>query len=344
MELDIKHKPAAHCENGTIANLLRYYGIEMSEPMVFGLSSGLFFVHIPFVKMGGIPMTAFRTFPGVLFKRITKLLGIKSEMRRFLSQDRAMKKLDQVLLEDKVPVGCVVGIYYLPYYPKEYRVHFNGHNICVVGKDEKTGDYSVLDPVTIEKVSLSTKDMKKVRFTKGTFPLMGQMYWIKSMPEVIPDLKPLVIKAIMKACKNMAFQPKFINFAGTNGIIYLSKRMRTWEQTMGRKMALFNLAQIVRMLEETGTGGAGFRFIYGAFLQEAAEKTGMTFLNDYSARMTEIGDKWREFSYRASKVIRKRSDETYTFDELADFLQEIGEQEREFFRSLYAAVKDQMTE
>ena len=294
--------------------------------------------------MGGIPMTAFRTFPGVLFKRITKLLGIKSEMRRFLSQDRAMKKLDQVLLEEKVPVGCVVGIYYLPYYPKEYRVHFNGHNICVVGKDEKTGDYSVLDPVTIEKVSLSTKDMKKVRFTKGTFPLMGQMYWIKSMPEVFPDLKPLVIKAIMKACKNMAFQPKFINFAGTNGIIYLSKRMRTWEQTMGRKMALFNLAQIVRMLEETGTGGAGFRFIYGAFLQEAAEKTGMSFLNDYSARMTEIGDKWRDFSYKASKVIRKRSDETYTFDELADFLQEIGEQEREFFRSLYAAVKDQMTE
>ena len=70
----------------------------------------------------------------------------------------------------------------------------------------------------------------------------------------------------------------------------------------------------------------------------------VTFLNDYSARMTEIGDKWREFSYRASKVIRKRSDETYTFDQLADFLQEIGEQERDFFRSLYAAVKDQMTE
>lgn len=342
MELDIKHKPAAHCENGTIANMLRFYGIEMSEPMVFGLSSGLFFVHFPFVKMGGMPMTAFRTFPGVFFKRITKLLGIKSETCRFLNQDHAMKKLDQVLLEKKTPVGCVVGIYYLPYYPIEYRVHFNGHNICVVGKDEKTGDYSVLDPVTIEKVSLSEKDMKKVRFTKGTYPLMGQMYWIKSMPEVFPDLKPLIIKAIMKTCKNMAFQPDFIPFAGTNGIIYLAKNLRTWEKTMGRRNALLNLAQIVRMLEETGTGGAGFRFVYGAFLQEAAEKTGLDFLNDYSAQMTEIGDKWREFSYNASRVCKKRSVDSYTFDDLGDLLQQIGERERDFFRSLHDAVKDHL--
>ena len=63
-----------------------------------------------------------------------------------------MKKLDEVLLGQKIPVGCVVGIYYLPYYPIEYRVHFNGHNICIVGKDEETGVYSVLDPVTTEKV------------------------------------------------------------------------------------------------------------------------------------------------------------------------------------------------
>ena len=338
MELQLQHKPAAHCENGTISNLLRFYGVEVSEPMAFGLSSGLFFVHFPFVKAGGMPMTAFRTFPGLLFKRITKLFGIKSEMRRFLSKDRAMKKLDEVLLGQKTPVGCVVGIYYLPYYPIEYRVHFNGHNICIVGKDEETGVYSVLDPLTIEKVTLTTKDLKKVRFTKGTYPLMGQMYWIKQMPEVIPDLKPLILKAIKKNCKYMAFQPKFIPFAGTNGIIYLSKKIRTWEKTMGRKKALLNLAQIIRMLEETGTGGAGFRYVYGAFLQEAAEKTGLDFMNNYSAEMTQIGDKWREFSYQSSKMLKKRNDEGLTFDDLGDMLEKLGETERDFFRRLYADV------
>ena len=49
-ELDIQHQPAAHCENGAISTLLRYYGIELSEPMVFGLASGLFFTHLISVK------------------------------------------------------------------------------------------------------------------------------------------------------------------------------------------------------------------------------------------------------------------------------------------------------
>ena len=57
-ELDISHQPAAHCENA-------------------------------FVKMGGMPVTSFRTFPGVLFKRITKLFGIKSRTQRFFSHKAA---------------------------------------------------------------------------------------------------------------------------------------------------------------------------------------------------------------------------------------------------------------
>jgi len=51
------------------------------------------------------------------------------------------------------------------------------------------------------------------------------------------------------------------------------------EENMGKRDAALNLAQVIRMLEEIGTGGAGFRFIYGAFLQEAAEKTGIESLN-----------------------------------------------------------------
>ena len=100
MELNLSHRPTAHCENGAISTLLRYHGVDMSEPMIFGLASGLFFCHLPFVKMSGMPVTTFRTFPGVLFKRITRLLGIKTESRRYLSKDKAMAAMDDVLLEN----------------------------------------------------------------------------------------------------------------------------------------------------------------------------------------------------------------------------------------------------
>ena len=340
MELNLPHQSAAHCENGAISTLLKYYGIHLSEPMIFGLASGLFFAHMPFVKMSGMPVTAFRTFPGVLFKRVTNLLGIKTATRRYLNKEHAMRDLDRLLLEGKRPVGCVVGMYYLPYMPIEYRFHFNGHNICVIGKDESTGDYTVLDSNATCKVSISRKDLIKVRFAKGgTYPLLGQMYWIKSVPEQLPDLKPIILKSIKKTCRNMTSQPKFITFAGTNGILYLSRRIRNWETTMGKRRAQLNLAQIVRMLEEIGTGGAGFRFIYGAFLQEAAELSGLEVLNDYSRRITEIGDMWREFAYKASRIFKKRVGEQYTYDDLGDILQRIGEMEHTFFCDLEQAIE-----
>ena len=175
-ELALEHRPAAHCENGTISSLLRYYGIDLSEPMSFGLASGLFFTHITFIKMGGLPVTSFRTFPGVLFKRITKLLGIKTKTRRFFSPEKAMQALDHLLLEKKTPVGCVVGMYDLPYVPAEYRFRFNGHNICVIGKDEETNDYCVLDSNVTQKETISRDDLAVVRFPAGgVYPLMGQM-------------------------------------------------------------------------------------------------------------------------------------------------------------------------
>ena len=339
-ELPLTHQASAHCENGAISTLLRYYGIELSEPMIFGLASGLFFVHLPFIKMSGMPVTAFRTFPGVLFKRITKLLGIKTTTRRYLSQERAMKALDHVLIDQKTPVGCVVGMFDLPYLPPEYRFRFNGHNICIIGKDEKSDRYCVLDSNATQKVSISREDLMKVRFAPGgTYPLLGQMYWIKSVPEQLSDMKTLVLKSIRKTCWYMVSQPDFIPWAGANGIMYLSRRIRTWEKTMGARRAKLNLAQLIRMLEEIGTGGAGFRFIYGAFLQEAAEKTGLSFLNDYSVRITEIGDLWRDFAYKASRIIKKRAGENYTYDDLADLLQVIGEKEKTFFRELAEAVR-----
>lgn len=339
MELDLEHRMAGHCENGVISDMLRYYGIDLSEPMIFGLASGLFFCHMPFIKMSGMAVTSFRTFPGILFKRVTKTLGVKTETRRYINKEHAMHELDRMLSQG-YPVGCVVGMYYLPYLPIEYRFHFNGHNICITGKDELTEEYTVCDPNSMQKVKLSSKDLQKVRFAKGgTYPLLGQMYWIKSVPKELPDMKPIIIKAIKKNCSLMTTQPQWIRFAGVNGIYFLSERIRQWEAKMGKRRAALNLAQVIRMLEEIGTGGAGFRFIYGAFLQEAASATGIPELNDYSRRITVIGDNWRKFAYMASRIFKKRTGENYTYDQLGDILHEIADMESSFFKDLYNLVK-----
>lgn len=307
--------------------------------MVLGLTYGLFFTHMPFVKMSGMAVTSFRTFPGMLFSRISKMLNMQSSMRRYIIQSHAMRDLD-ALLSDGIPVGCVVGMYYLPYMPFEYRFHFNGHNICIVGKDEQSNEYIVSDPMLNAKVRLSPRDLQKVRFAKGgTYPLLGQMYWINKVPDSLPDMPMLVRKAIHKNCWWMTSQPQCVTFAGVNGIELLSRRITKWEDEFGPRRAALNLAQVIRMLEEIGTGGAGFRFMYAAFLQEAAQMTGVNTLNEFSERMTQIGDMWRDFAYRSARMFKKRSSgEQYTYSDLSCLLHEIAQNERQFFTELNKVV------
>ena len=80
------------------------------------------------------------------------------------------------------------------------------------------------------------------------------------------------------------------------------------------------------MQEEIGTGGAGFRFIFSAFLQESSEKLKIDKLNDVALEMTKVGDKWRNFAVMAGRICKGRqTDETYPL--LADYLCEIFKSE-----------------
>ena len=57
--------------------------------------------------------------------------------------------------------------------------------------------------------------------------------------------------------------------AGIRGIRFTATKISQWRDKLGPQKAGSWLAQLVRMQEEIGTGGGGFRFIYAAFLQEA---------------------------------------------------------------------------
>jgi hypothetical protein len=131
MKLDFQHTQAAHCENGVTTSLLRHHGVnQITEPLAFGIGSGLFFIYIPFMKVNNGPAIAFRTQPGLIFKRTCRALDIPVERKKFRSPEEAEKVLMNCLKAGQ-PVGCQVGVYYLTYFPKEYRFHFNAHNLIV---------------------------------------------------------------------------------------------------------------------------------------------------------------------------------------------------------------------
>jgi len=328
MIIDFQHRQAAHCENGVTSNLLNYYNIRLSEPMVFGIGSGLFFSYIPFIKLNYIPVTSFRAYPGYIFKRVAARLGIKIKRFKYDNAQQAMQEMDN-FLEKGIPIGMLVGVFYLSYFPKEFRFHFNAHNLVVYGKENNT--YFISDPVMENPVTLTYDELAKVRFAKGTYPPKGRMYYVSGIPEDV-DLKNAIVKGIKKTSKDMLKIP--IPLFGVKGIRYLAGKLRKWPEKLGEKKAALYLGQVIRMLEEIGTGGAGFRFIYAAFLQEASAVLQQAWLMDLSFEMTAAGDKWREFAYQAARTFKKRGEETYSYSQLSDLLMSIANQEEEIFKKL----------
>ena len=192
MVKDFKHIQTAHCENGVITSLLQHQGLDfMNEPLAFGMGAGLFYIHIPFMKVSGGPMISFRTMPGGIFSRTCKSLNVELEKKKFKDETVAQNYLDKKIAEG-IPVGCQVGVYNLAYFPKEYRFHFNAHNLIVYGKENDT--YLISDPVMEEVTTLTSKEINQVRFAKGVLAPKGHLYYPKSVGKVD---KTVIQKAII---------------------------------------------------------------------------------------------------------------------------------------------------
>ncbi|WP_433834601.1 BtrH N-terminal domain-containing protein [Flavobacterium anhuiense] len=331
MELTFTHHQSAHCENGVASNLLKNSGLNISEPMVFGIGSGLFFVYLPFIKVNYAPAISYRTLPGQIFNKVANRLHLKIKRQKFSSVANANKALDENL-KNNIPTGLQVGVYNLSYFPDEYRFHFNAHNLVVYGKTET--EYLVSDPVMETVTTLTYEDMNKVRFAKGAFAPRGQMYYPIQIPKDV-DLKSAIIKGIKNTCRDMLAPMPIV---GVRGIKFVSRRIRKWPIKHGTRKANHYLAQMVRMQEEIGTGGGGFRFIYAAFLQEASVILANEELKELSKEMTKIGDSWRDFAVEASRIYKNRSAKEDAYNKIADELLDIANREEIFFKKLKKAI------
>jgi len=331
METTFVHHQSAHCENGVASNLLKHHGINISEPMVFGIGSGLFFFYLPLLKVNHAPAISYRPMPGFIFNKAAKRLGIKVKRVKFSNPQSAQKALEDNL-KNNIPSGLQVGVYNLTYFPDEYRFHFNAHNLVVYGKKDNT--FLISDPVMETVTTLTEKELEKVRFAKGALAPKGQMYYPIEIPATI-DWESAIKKGIKNTCTDMLAPFPII---GVQGMRFLAKNIRKWPAKKGVKVANHYLAQMVRMQEEIGTGGGGFRFIYAAFLQEASVILKNEKLKELSLEMTAIGDLWRDFAVNAARVYKNRSNQNDVYNSLADELMKLADLEEAFFKKLKKAI------
>ncbi|TMH07503.1 MAG: DUF4872 domain-containing protein [Betaproteobacteria bacterium] len=325
--MSFQHRHAAHCESGVMSNLLRHHGVQMSESLAFGLSAALAFAYLPFIKVSGQPLIAYRSLPRSIIKGLLAPLAARFRFETFRTPLAGEQRLDALLASGQV-VGLQTSVYWLPYFPPDMRFHFNAHNLLVYGKEGD--DYLISDPVFEEPVRCASADLLRARFAKGVLAPKGLLYYPQSIGR--KDVTPAAVRAAIRKNCRMMLAP--VPIAGVRGMRLLANKLQRLPPNDANSAAL--IGHIVRMQEEIGTGGAGFRFIYAAFLQEAAELAQLPSLSGFAERLTTIGDGWRGLALKAARMVKGR--ESVDPPAIAAKLREQAANEEAFFRDLKLAV------
>lgn len=248
-----------HCETVTTGTLLRAMGVNLSEPMLFGLGEGLSFVFLSLEALP-LPFVGGRVKPFELTTRLCRNLGVECQAVETSSRSRAWAHLEAAISQG-MPVGLQLDCYYLDYFRSP--VHFAGHFVAAYGFDEE----HVLLVDTLQQGGLQQarrSSVEQARFAKGPMAARARS-WTLSPSHAAADL-PDALRSAIHANARAYLEPPFRG-ASHLGIRKLADSLPRWLELS--KAPESELAQAALMMERAGTGGALFRNFYRDFLSEA---------------------------------------------------------------------------
>lgn len=276
-----------HCETTTLGALLRHEGVEVSEPMLFGLGEGLSFVYwdarnMPFPFLGG------RVKPFELTRAAAGHLGLTLHVQETASPRKAWQHVETALTTGR-PVGLQLDSYHLEYFTA--KVHFGGHFVAMHGYDD-THAHLVDTAQQGGTVTTTLTSLEQARGERGPMTARNLSYTIDS-PTTRADLGKAVRNAI--AGNAHAFLTPPIANLGHRGIGKAAKQVTRWLDRSDDPSHDLPLA--ASLMERGGTGGALFRALYRDFLAEAA-----TIVDDDNLRLghqlyAAIAPLWTEVAH-----------------------------------------------
>jgi hypothetical protein len=188
-----------------------------------------------------------------------------------------------------------VDMGFLPYLdglPEDY--HFGYHLVVVAGWDQETQMTLIADRDS-ELHPVSMEDLARARgSTYKPFPPRNTWYTFDFVQPRTPTTDDIRY-AIGEVCQTMLEGP--ISNIGVRGIRKTADRVLGWSQAMDReelKWACFNT--FIFIDASGGTGGGLFRYMYGRFLQEAANIVGQGELERCGDTLIAIGDQWQQLA------------------------------------------------
>lgn len=307
-----------HCETTALGVLLRHQGIELTEPMIFGLGSGLSFIYWD-SKQFDFPFLGGRVKPFELTRNLARALDLELTVQETASPRRAWENVTAAI-DAGHPIGLQLDSYYLEYFTS--KVHFGGHVVAMTGYDDHNAHLVDTDQQG-GAVTTSLTSLAEARAARGPMTAKQRSFTLTA-PQELPPLADRVVPAIT-TCADAFLNPPIANL-GHRGIAKAGKLVRTWLQRTD------DLPQVALLMEKAGTGGALFRNLYRDFLGECARLLDSDDLRTGHKLYAEAATLWTEVASLIASA-GKTGDPQY-LEQASAHLGDLARIEREAMQAL----------
>jgi hypothetical protein len=283
---DFKPFIGQHCETTATGSLLKNIGIELSEPMLFGLGEGLGFIFWN-MKIMDFPFIGGRIKPDALTQNIARNLNLELDVQETSSVKKAWENAKNNI-DKNIAVGLKLDSYHLDYFTD--KIHFAGHYVAMYGYDE---NYAYLIDAAQQgsKAKTSLKNLELARNEKGPMSSKNLSYTIQDLKKCY-DLKKAIVIAIKNNAKDYLNPP--IKNIGYKGVLKASDEIKKWFKNS--KDIERDFGTTAMLMEKAGTGGAIFRNIYRDFLKESYDLLNIRELDEAQKMFAEIAILWTKVS------------------------------------------------
>lgn len=275
-----------HCETTATGSLLKQLGIELSEPMLFGLGEGLGYIFWN-MKMMDFPFIGGRVKPDALTENLVRNLNLKLEVKETSSVKKAWLNVKKHL-DNNIAVGLKLDCYHLEYFTN--KIHFAGHYVAIYNDDDTYG-YLVDTQQQGGLVKSELGNIELARNEKGPMSSKNLYYTISRTDK---DFQlDIAIKTAIKNNAKEYLNPPIKNIS-YKGILKTSTEIKKWFKNSKNVKQDFKTTAM--LMEKAGTGGAIFRNFYRDFLKESYEILQIENINKSYKMFTEIAELWVEVS------------------------------------------------
>ncbi|QDQ15148.1 BtrH N-terminal domain-containing protein [Streptomyces spectabilis] len=325
--IDITPFSGDHCESTALVNMLRNRGIDLSEPMVFGLGQGLSFLYWHSRQMPA-PFLAGRVKPDQLMRNAARALGLDLRERQTASRTKA-----EAHLLDALDHGDVVGLkldrYHLDYAHEDH--HFAAHYVACIGYEDDT--FVVVETSSLGIRSTSRQSMAEARSAKG--PMSSRnLSFVVGPDGYDPATLAKSCRSSIRTTAREFLRPPISNL-GFKGIAKTSSVMRKGWDRLDNPGHVLTL--VGNSMEDGGTGGGLFRTLWARFLEEAHGLTGIAAYEHGATEYHRISERWTE----VANLLREADDSTApaALDEAAAIVNELATEEQKAMAELEEASR-----